>query len=266
MIQVPLTDIAVNLSNGPLQHKVAEILAQAKDVNVQRIIALGCSIDGSRKALNVAQQFPEQVFCSAGIHPHDAKTFDEHSLLELSELAKHNQVVALGECGLDFNRDFSPRDQQATAFEAQLALAAKLNMPVIMHQRDAHELFIDILKRYRPSLPNAVLHCFTGTKSELDDYLALDLHIGVTGWVCDERRGQDLREAVKHIPANRLMIETDSPYLLPRDLKPKPKSRNNSPKHLPHIAQAIATLRNEPLEQLLDSCLNTTNNFFNFST
>jgi len=259
-----LVDIAVNLSNGPLQHKVAQIVEDANALNVTRLIALGCSVQGSEIALAHAKAFPGQVYATAGIHPHDAKTFDQDSLSNLRRLAAENEVVAIGECGLDFNRDFSPRPMQIMAFEAQLQLAAQLQMPVVMHQRDAHDSFIDLLSKHRASLCNAVVHCFTGTRQELKDYLDLDLHIGVTGWICDERRGLALKEAVKYIPGDRLMLETDSPYLIPRDIRPKPKSRNNVPANLPHIAQAVANSRQQPLDQLTNNCLNTTTNFFNF--
>jgi len=258
-----LIDIAVNLSNGPLEHKVAQILDDAKALHVTRLIALGCSVQGSEVALSHAKAFPGQIYATAGIHPHDAKTFDQHSLTQLSNLAAEQEVVAIGECGLDFNRDFSPRPAQIKAFEAQLSLAAQLKMPVVMHQRDAHQKFIEILTKHRAALSNAVIHCFTGTKQELQDYLDLDLHIGVTGWICDERRGLELKAAVKYIPSDRLMLETDSPYLMPRDIRPKPKSRNNVPANLPHIAQAVANARQQSLDQLVNNCLNTTNNFFN---
>lgn len=258
-----LIDTAVNISNGPLQSKVGELLEQGVAMDVKKLIALGCSIASSEIALGHAKNYPGQIFSTAGIHPHDAKTFNDESLEQLTSLAQATEVVAIGECGLDFNRDFSPRPAQLAAFEAQLQLAAELHMPVVMHQRDAHAQFIDLVAKYRAQIPHAVIHCFTGTREELEEYLSLDLHVGVTGWICDERRGQSLRDAVPYIPSDRLMLETDSPYLIPRDLKPKPKSRNNVPANLKHIAQVVASIREEPLEQLLNNCLNTTNNFFN---
>lgn len=266
MNDAELIDIAVNLSGGPLQDRVASLLEKAAQANVTKIIALGCSESGSDIAFGHAQSFPGKVFSTAGIHPHDAKTLNENTIAHLTQLAKQPEVVAIGECGLDFNRDFSPRPKQIEAFEAQLQLATTLGMPVVMHQRDAHQKFIEILSKYRSGLRCAVIHCFTGTRAELNQYLDLDLHVGVTGWICDERRGHSLREAAKHIPSDRLMLETDSPYLIPRDLKPKPKSRNNTPYNLKHIARVVAEVRQEPLEQLLNNCLNTTNNFFNFPT
>ncbi|MGL5401014.1 MAG: TatD family hydrolase, partial [Plesiomonas shigelloides] len=150
-----------------------------------------------------------------------------------------------GECGLDFNRDFSPRPQQLAAFAAQLALAAEVQLPVFLHCRDAFEPFFALLREHRAQLCGGVLHCFTGSDQDLDSALELGLSIGVTGWLCDERRGELLRQQVQRIPAERLLLETDAPYLLPRDLQPKPKSRRNEPGILPHIVSTVAALRGE---------------------
>ena len=161
------------------------------------------------------------------------------------ELAAQPEVVAIGECGLDFNRNFSTPEEQERAFVAQLRIAAELNMPVFMHCRDAHERFMTLLEPWLDKLPGAVLHCFTGTREEMQACVARGIYIGITGWVCDERRGLELRELLPLIPAEKLLIETDAPYLLPRDLTPKPSSRRNEPAHLPHILQRIAHWRGE---------------------
>ncbi|WP_194945119.1 TatD family hydrolase, partial [Shewanella sp. TC10] len=163
----------------------------------------------------------------------------------------------------DYNRDFSPRDKQRQAFEAQLALATELQMPVLMHCRDAHDDFIAILKQYRHRLPSAVLHCFTGTEAELLACIDLDLYIGITGWVCDERRGAELASIVHHIPDNRIVVETDSPYLLPRSMRPKPKSSKNLPQYLPYIVESIAKLRHQPFEELAAHCYANSISLFN---
>jgi TatD DNase family protein len=168
----------------------------------------------------------------------------------------------VGECGLDYFRNFSPPEAQRAAFAAQLEIAAEVHKPVFLHQRDAHGDFTAILRDYRTSLTGGVAHCFTGSRPELEDYLALDLYIGVTGWVNDERRGQDLRAAVPHIPGDKLMLETDAPYLLPRDLVPHPKSRRNEPAYLPHIARTVAQLRGESLEAVAASTTRTATLFF----
>ena len=170
-------------------------------------------------------------------------------MAELDAMLDHPEVVAAGECGLDFYRNFSPPDDQKFAFSLQLELAAAKNKPAFLHQRDAHKSFIDLLKPHLPNLPAAVVHCFTGTRAELEECLELDLYIGITGWVCDERRGFHLRELLREIPSDRLLLETDAPYLLPRDLSPKPSSRRNEPMHLAHIASVVAQLRGESIEE-----------------
>ena len=159
----------------------------------------------------------------------------------------------------------SAPDAQRAAFVAQLRIAAAVRKPVFLHQRDAHEDFVAIVGEFRDALVGGVAHCFTGGRLELDDYLKLGLYIGVTGWVNDERRGQSLREAVPHIPADRLMLETDAPYLLPRDLAPAPKSRRNEPCYLPHIAGAVAQLRGESLEALAATSTANAVRFFRLS-
>jgi len=151
---------------------------------------------------------------------------------------------------LDFNRNYSPQSQQLTCFEAQLQLATELQLPIYLHQRDAHEAFYERLKHYRPQLCDAVIHCFTGNERELEDYLSLDLHIGITGWICDERRGLHLQDLVKQIPEHRLMLETDAPYLLPRSLRPKPKKGKNEPCYLPHILETVSHCLSRDIQQI----------------
>ncbi|MGB5445149.1 MAG: TatD family hydrolase, partial [Psychromonas sp.] len=214
-------------------------------------------------ALQLAQNFPGFLFSTSGIHPHDAKSFDQNSLNQLRALATTEQGKAIGECGLDFNRNYSTPAEQEYAFVQQLELAVELQLPVFMHERDANQRFIELIKPYRAQLPNAVLHCFTGDQSDLQRCLDIDLHIGITGWICDERRGAHLLDLVKQIPDNRLMIETDSPYLLPRSMRPKPKSSRNEPKYLPYIAQTIATARQQTLEEFIQQTTQTSQAFFN---
>lgn len=257
-----LIDIAANLSHSSFRHDLDEVIARAHDAGVHQLIAVGTDLIRSYDALALAQRYPQVVFATAGIHPHDAKDWDDATLGRLEELARTSGVVAVGECGLDFNRDFSPRPIQEKVFEAQLELAVGLDMPLYLHQRDAHEHFLPLLKKYRTRLRQVVVHCFTGTGAELDAYLGLDLHIGITGWICDERRGLSLREMVSKIPAQRLMLETDAPFLLPRDLKPKPKSRRNEPLHLPHIAAAVAQCRGEDVETVARTTTENARGFF----
>lgn len=257
-----MIDIGLNLSNPQFDADRDAVVQRARDAGVEALILTGTDLAESRAAADLAQRWPGYAFSTAGVHPHDARHWDAASGDALRQLASLPQVVAIGECGLDFNRDISPRPEQEAAFSAQLELAAELQLPVFMHCRDAHARFVALLEPWLPRLPAAVLHCFTGNGDELAECLALGLHIGVTGWVCDERRGEELRTLVPQIPAGRLMIETDAPYLLPRDLSPKPKSRRNEPAFLAHIAATIADLRGEPVEQLLRHTRATSRAFF----
>jgi TatD DNase family protein len=264
-MKISLIDIGSNLTHDSFAGDRDAVMARAIEAGVRRQVVTGADLASSSQAAALAAARPAVLSSTAGVHPHHAQSFDASLREELSELLRRPQVVAVGECGLDYYRNFSPPDAQRAAFIAQLELAADARKPVFLHQRDAHGDFAAILKDFRGSLTGGVAHCFTGGRSELEDYLALDLHIGVTGWVNDERRGQLLRESVPHIPADRLMLETDAPYLLPRDLVPLPKSRRNEPCYLPHIARTVAHLRGESLE---DVALSTTRNatlFFGLS-
>jgi TatD DNase family protein len=240
-----LIDIGANLTDGAFQDDLPDVLARADAAGVRTILVTGTTVDTSRAALELARLWPARLRSTAGIHPHYARLADGESMASLRQLAADPWVVAIGETGLDFNRDFSPRPVQENVFEQQLALACELQRPLFLHQRDAHTRFLAILKHYRPQLPGAVAHCFTGTADELGDYLDLDLHIGITGWICDERRGLHLRELVREIPLDRLLLETDSPYLVPRDLRPKPRKGRNEPAFLPHILAHVAACRGE---------------------
>jgi TatD DNase family protein len=240
-----LIDIGANLTHGSFQSDLDAVLARARDVGVTQLVVTGADAQGSRDALDLARKHPSVLYATAGVHPHHAKNFDGDTEALLAELQQNKEVVAIGETGLDYNRDFSPRDAQRFAFERQLGLALDTRKPVFLHQRDAHADFLACLDNVRDRITRAVVHCFTGEKKELFDYLDRDFYIGITGWICDERRGTHLRELVKSIPANRLMLETDAPYLLPRDLDPMPSHRRNEPMYLPHICAEVARHRNE---------------------
>jgi TatD DNase family protein len=247
---VPLVDIGINLAHDSYDRDRAEVIERAIAVGVSRMIITGSSLESTRSAIERVRRTPDRFRCTAGVHPHHATELDESQTSELQVLARHSEVVAVGECGLDYFRNFSPHDAQLSAFRRQLDLAVTLGKPVFLHQRDAHEDFVRVLREYRPRIVGGVAHCFTGGIEEARAYLDLDLFIGITGWICDERRGLHLREVVRHIPRERLLIETDGPYLLPRDLHPKPASRRNEPMYLPHVLRAIAAARGEPPEEL----------------
>jgi len=259
-----LVDIGANLTHESFRSDLDAVLERARQAGVQRLVITGADEEGSRRALDLARQYPEAMRATAGVHPHAARDAGDATLDTLRALTGHALVAAVGEAGLDFHRDLSPRPQQERLFEQQLELAVDTGLPVFAHERDAHERFIAILRRYRSQLQGIVVHCFTGDRDQLDAYLDLDCHIGITGWICDERRGHHLLEFVDRIPAERLMVETDAPYLLPRDLRPKPRSRRNEPAHLPHIIGTLARARDENPEDLARATTATARRFFGF--
>jgi TatD DNase family protein len=235
-----LIDIGANLGHDSFDLDREQVISDAKAAGLSSIIVTGTSVAASEKAAKVAAQHPGYLFSTAGVHPHDASGFTSDTPERLRALAQLPQVVAIGETGLDFCRNFSPPDAQETAFAAQLALAVSLQLPVFLHQRDAHDRFLALLKEQRDALRQGVVHCFTGSRDELHDYLDLDMYIGITGWVCDERRGQHVQELLRDIPQNRLLLETDAPYLMPRNISPKPSGRRNVPANLPWVLRMVA--------------------------
>ena len=243
-----LFDIGANLTHESFQHDLDAVLQRAHAHGVTRMAVTGASRAGSEQALALAQRHPDTLLATAGVHPHHAVDYDDATDARLRELARQPLVRAVGETGLDYNRNYSPREVQLQVFERQLQIAAELGKPLFLHQRDAHADFLALLKRYRARVPAAVVHCFTDTRDALRDYLALDCHIGITGWICDERRGRHLRELVHEIPANRLMLETDAPYLLPRTVRPPPSHRRNEPMYMRQICEVVAHDRGEPVE------------------
>jgi len=238
-------EIGVNLTSSQFDKDRHNVVERARQAGLSGMLITGTSVEESLEAQQLAAQYADFCWSTAGVHPHQASTWNRDAEHAIRQLAMESHVVAIGECGLDFNRNFSPADQQETAFTAQLSLAAELNLPVFLHCRDAHPRFADLLRPWLNNIPGAVVHCFTGSREELELYLSLGLSIGITGWVCDERRGLALREMLSLIPADRLLLETDAPYLLPRDMPEKPKNRRNEPAFLPHIMRQVALWRGE---------------------
>jgi TatD DNase family protein len=239
---VSWVDIGVNLIDS--EERFTAIMQRAQAANVKQLILTGTSLDKSRDALQLVAHYPQNLFTTVGVHPHHASEFDETSYAELKTLATANKVVAIGECGLDFNRNFSTPAAQLYAFERQLELAVELALPVFLHERDAFAAQIALLKKYRSALAGGVVHCFTGDRRQMEAYLELDLFIGITGWVCDLNRGEALRDAVKYLPPSKLLLETDAPYLRPKGLANNRKvdGGQNEPAYLPFIAKEVASL------------------------
>ena len=257
-----LIDIGANLTHDSFDHDRDAVLVRAHAAGVARMVVTGASREHSPKALALAQAHPGVLFATAGVHPHHAIEYTDECDAEMRALHRHAEVVAVGECGLDYFRDLSPRPAQRRAFERQLQIAVDTGKPLFLHQRDAHVDLVAMMKNFDSKLGAVAVHCFTGTREELFECLDHDWHIGITGWLCDERRGLHLRELVKHIPANRLMIETDAPYLLPRTVKPAPSHRRNEPMYLAHIVEELARDRGEDVEVTAAATVATAQEFF----
>lgn len=256
-------DIGVNLTGSSFKKDIPQVIERAQQAGVSQLIVTGTNLRHSEQALALTEQYESVCYSTVGLHPHDASDYSADTESELREMLQHKNVVAVGECGLDFNRNYSTRNEQIRALEAQLELAIDLQKPLFLHQRDAHHDLVSMIKSCRDDLAKVVVHCFTGSIEEVNDYMLLDLYVGVTGWVCDERRGQSLQQAVKHISLDRIMLETDAPYLLPRDLPKKPVAKNrNEPCYLPHIAQAVAVHMQQDEEALISAAFDNSQLFF----
>jgi TatD DNase family protein len=245
-----LTDIGVNLTSKQFRADCEDVIARALAARVTRMMVTGLTATLSHAALELARTRPGVLFSTAGVHPHNARTVDRQTRHELLAMARASEVVAIGECGLDYDRDFSPRHEQRQAFEMQLELAVELKKPVFLHERKSFDDFMKILENVRTKLTGGVVHCFTGTRAELEHYLDLGLCVGITGYVCDERRAQHLQALMPYIPSDRLMIETDAPFLLPRDL-PGARGRRNEPAYLPHVAERVAHYAGRSVEDVV---------------
>ena len=250
-----MIDIGLNLASPRFDKDRQQVLDSAHQAGLTHAIVTGSDPDNSAAAIQICQQYSEhplKLYSTVGVHPHHAELVNADSCQQMAELAKAKEVVAMGEMGLDYFRDLCPRETQQQAFEMQLQLAIDNGKPIFLHQRDAHQRFVDILKERRDHLSKVVVHCFTDTQTALFDYLDLDCYIGITGWICDERRGLELQEIVKNIPLQRLMIETDAPYLQPRNIRPRPKSNRNEPAYLSYVLNQVALCMSQPPETIAE--------------
>ncbi|KAF4031122.1 RNA 3'-terminal phosphate cyclase domain-containing protein [Phytophthora infestans] len=243
-------DIGANLTSGQFRRDLPQVLHRAKQTGVETIVITGTSVSESRSALQLAKHHTASsgvaLFSTVGVHPHDAKSFNESSTIaEMRSIITGEDghlVVAVGECGLDFNRDYSPRDAQVKAFRDQVALACELKMPLFVHEREAHEALVEVLQPFLDSrtLPPTVIHCFTGQESELRKYLDMGFYIGLTGFLCMESRGLVVKNMVPRLPIDRLMIETDAPYMYPYSEGRQKKRARCEPKDVAAVAQTLA--------------------------
>lgn len=254
-------DIGVNLTNKQFNNEHDEIINSALGSGVQWMILTGTSVKGSREAAKIAEHYEEVLFSTAGIHPHDAKTFSSESINELRKLLKQSNVVSVGECGLDFDRDFSPRPVQEKCYSAQLELAIEVNKPLFLHERSAFKRFNEITDEYASRLPKAVVHCFTGSLQEAKVYLDKGFYIGFTGAISDQNRFKHLEEVIRYVPLDRMMIETDAPFMLPKNMS-RMQNRRNEPAFLPYVAQTIANLKKISISEVADETTEVALDFF----
>ena len=255
-----LFDIGANLTHESFEKDLKQVLERAIKNGVNNICITGCNLLDSKKALEIAQLFPDNLITTCGIHPHYADSFNKNSMLEIYDICQNNIVKAIGETGLDFNRNYSDKNKQIESFLNHIKIANKLKLPMFLHQRDAHQDFMDCINTEKPEV-KCVVHCFTGQKNELEEYLIKDFYIGLTGWICDSKRGAHLEELIPIIPLDKLLIETDSPYLLPKNLKVR--GRRNEPSFLNEILKKIVEVRKETENEIKEALLRNSLYFFN---
>ena len=249
-------DIGANLTSNHFSDDLDSVLDESLEAGVKKVCITSSNLEDVRNAKKITEKY-ENLYYSVGFHPHNAKDFKVEFLKDMSIYLEDPKAICLGEMGLDFNRNFSSKKEQILCFESQLSLANSISKPLFLHQRDAHKEFLSVLDNHKFN-QKLIVHCFTGNLSELEDYLKRDFYIGITGWVCDLKRGLELRECINHIPQDKLLIETDSPYLSPRK-----KIRRNEPKFLIDVAEEVATLRQETKESIIKSSYENSLNFFN---
>ena len=243
-------DIGANLTHESFRNDLDDVIKNAKKTGIIHIMLTGTDLQTNLEAANLATSKPSFLSSTVGFHPHIADKVEESDFTRAVKLLNSKHVVAIGETGLDYNRNFSSKKAQLKVFEQHLELATQIKLPLFLHQRDAHSDFFPLLNKYRHNIAGGVIHCFTADKTALDAYLDIEMHIGITGWICDERRGKGLQDIVHRIPENRLLLETDSPYLLPRSIKPRPKSRRNEPKFLPEVAKLVSEYSAKTLKEI----------------
>ena len=257
-----IADIACNFTSDRFDNDLDEVINQAIVNNITKFGLICSRLSDIDKLLEIYNRYSKDMFFTIGVHPHHANEINEEYLKKLKEVINNNNPHAIGETGLDFFRNLSTYEEQIFAFEEQIKIAIDTNKPLFLHQRDSHDDFIKILRKYSSDINKSVVHCFTGSKEQLNDYLELDCYIGVTGWICDAKRNVELRKTIKNIPLERLMIETDCPYLIPKNLEEKPKNNRNEPTYLNHIANEVATLMKKDINDIREKTYKTSLSFF----
>jgi TatD DNase family protein len=254
-------DIGINLINKRFQYDADKIIERAIAAGVSQMVLTGVSLHVTQQSVLLAKKYPKNLFATAGVHPHNAKSWDKTLSDGIRRMAVLPEVVAIGECGLDFDRDFSPRPVQESCFRAQLQMAVELKKPLFLHEREAHERFVGIVTEFSGKMPKGVVHCFTGTLKDARKYLNMGCYIGITGAITDERRFAHLRDVIQYVPSDRLMVETDAPFMLPKNM-PQPDERRNESSYLPFVVQYIAKCLNKTQATVALETTNTAKEFF----
>ena len=252
-------DIGANLTHESFDKDFITVIEEAKQNNVKKICITSTSIEDTKDSLKLSENDQNFFITTCGIHPHYADTFEMSNIEEIKALSSHPSVKAIGETGLDFNRNYSKKENQILCFKSQIEIAQELNLNLFLHQRDAHKDFMDCFNNIDLKA-NAVVHCFTEDKEKFYEYLDRGFWIGFTGWICEPLRGKHMIDLISSMPLDRIMIETDSPYLLPKNLKIK--GRRNEPKFIIEVAKRIASLQNKSLEDIAQIFFENSLKFF----
>jgi TatD DNase family protein len=253
-----LIDTHAHLAFEPLVDDIDAVLQRSIDAGVTQWITVGTNIDENKRSITLTEKY-DNLYAAVGIHPHDAKDVTADSLAELEKLARNERVVAIGETGLDFHYNFSERSVQKDVFKKHLSLAAKLNLPVVVHSREAFDDTIAILERWGGQVEKVVFHCFTGTADQAKTVLDKGFYISFTG-VVTFKNANDVREAAKVAPLDRMMLETDCPYMTPEPVR---RQKVNEPAFMIHTAKFLADLKGASFEELATAATATSRVFFN---
>ena len=261
MPKSPIIDIGANLTHPDLYPDIKKIIRQMEDVNVTHAIIISSTLDDAKKAIAISDKYKGKFYTTVGFHPHNAKEFNHSHIQSMKDLLRNQFVRSIGECGLDYYRLYSEKKEQILCFENHISLAIDSQMPLFLHERNAHDDFYAILSSEYRKLNKFVVHCFTGDKNVLKKYLDIGSYIGITGWITDKDRGSHLHNIMKYIPSDRLMIETDSPYLIPHNIE-RNVSKTNYPYYLPYVVSCLAKCLNKDVDTVRESTYKVTKEFF----
>ena len=250
-------DIGVNLFCRQFPDPL-KILQDAREADTLCILT-GSDAEENRMIADFVTSHP-RVYGTAGIHPHNADKLCQSDLDFILNAQSVENMVAVGECGLDYDRMFSTKDHQKECLLAHMEIARKTHKPMFLHERSASQDMISLFRDDPDLCKNSVIHCFTGDKKTLMAYLEMGFYIGITGWICDDRRAGDLREAVSVLPLDRVMLETDAPYLTPRNVKGL--DRVNVPQNIRYVANELAKYMHINEEELISHARENTEHFF----